>query len=83
MTRAADIAKNDQLWSEEKAEHRWSLPPAAPLILRLPGIRQIRFMIVGLKIQREVRKWAAAGIGMGVPNEYDMWVLWGIYRGWC
>lgn len=83
MSRADEIWGSDLLWHEEKHANGWRLPGAAPWVLRLPGIRWLRFVIVSWRVYRAAAMWSSVGIGMGGPNQYDRWVLWAIYRGWC
>ena len=48
---------------------------------RWPIIRHIRWLYGSWAVQRYARKWARAGIGLGVPNESDLRVLDAIWRG--
>ncbi len=83
MSRADEIRDSDALWHQQAHEHGWMLPPPAPAVLRLPIMRWLRFVIRSIQVHRAAAQWAELGIGIGGPNQYDRWVLWAVYRGWC
>jgi hypothetical protein len=73
---------NDISWSADKKLHGWTLPQTARL-LKLWGIRHIRWMWLTNQVYQAADRWAAMGIGFGGPNQYDRWVLYAIFRGWA
>ena len=75
-------AESDISWSADKKLHGWTLPQTARL-LKLWGVRHIRWMWLTNQVYQAADRWAAMGIGFGGPNQYDRWVLYAIYRGWA
>jgi hypothetical protein len=83
VARLDEINSGDAVWHADAERHGWSLPTKAPAILRISGIRWMRFVLHSIRVHRAAANWASVGIGIGGPNQYDRWVLWAIYRGWC
>lgn len=83
MTRAEEIRDSDALWRKQANENGWTLPPSAPAMLRVPVVRWLRFAVASIRVHHRAAQWAKLGVGVGGPNQYDRWVLWAIYRGWC
>lgn len=75
--------ESECLWRKEKEENNWQLPKKAFFIFRLPIIRYFRWFYHNIRIYGHANMWAKAGIGFGGPNQYDLWVLYAISRGWC
>ncbi len=70
-------------WKKDKERYKWELPRKAPFLFRLPIMRWLRGAIYAWRIQKWAGSWASVGIGFGEPNQYDLWVLYAIRRGWC
>lgn len=71
---------DDQRWLDDGERLGWKLPPKAGLFWRLPVIRHIRSVLVGIKIEL----WYSQGPGMiGIRSGYDDWVRYAIWRGWA
>lgn len=77
------MSDDDAVWHEVAREHGWELPFKAPWPLRLPIIRHVRGYWHAFRMNRMVGQFASVGIGVGVPQQYDLWVLHAIFRGWC
>jgi hypothetical protein len=75
--------ESEKVWREDQARNGWQLPPPAHWLLRLPIIRNIRGAVALSRVERFAGAWASVGIGIGGPNQYDKWVVYAIYRGWC
>lgn len=73
----------DSAWRGEGERHSWTLPPKAAWPLRLPIIRHARGYWHAFHMNRMVNRYASVSIGVGVPNQFDLWVLYAIFRGWC
>jgi len=73
-------ADSDGLWHLHGQQNNWILPPKAPLILRLPVIRQLRAVWHEGQVDRHNQFWRSVGT---IPTGYDEWVLYAIWRGWC
>jgi hypothetical protein len=74
------VTEADALWLEDQKRYGWVMPQAA-WWKRLPLVRRVRYAWLAVKVTIWARDWAAAGLGLGVPNQYDQWVLYGIVRG--
>lgn len=77
------MSEDDRLWNEDRERNGWTLPFKASWPLRLPVVRIFRAMYHDFRMQSFVEQWAMTGVGLGVPNQYDLWVLYAIRRGWC
>jgi hypothetical protein len=75
--------RSEEIWREEQARHGWQLPPPAAWPLRLPIIRNIRGAWLHYRVEKFAGAWASVGIGIGGPNQYDLWVVYAVKRGWC
>lgn len=75
-------ANEDQAWRDDGERNGWALKPVA-LIWRVWGVRHARCAWHEWRATRTVRKLASAGIGWGVLNQRDVWVLYAIWRGWA
>lgn len=64
-------------WKADGRNLGWKMP-SAPWWKRLPVIRHIRVMWIGIQIARHDRFWRAFGL---LPTGYDQWVLFGIWHG--
>ncbi len=67
-------------WNIDQRQMKWKLPPPAPRFYRLPVIRRIRAIYLGIQIEKHYGFWSAMG---SVRSGYDGWVLYAIQRGWC
>ena len=56
------------------------LPLPAPMLLRMPGIRHVRYLWHSWRLSVWVDRWMTAGVGIHA-NEYDLRVLEGIRQG--
>ncbi len=72
--------ESDASWRQLKEEEGWELPPKAPALLRLPVIRYPRYLWHTMRFNAHATIWSSVGM---VPQDYDRWVLYGMYRGWC
>lgn len=72
---------SDKLWLDDQERHGWIMP-AASWWKRLPIIRHCRTIYHGMRAEDAARNWMRCGIGLGLVNQYDRWVLYGIARGW-
>lgn len=72
-----------QKWKEDQEKYNWTLPPKEFVILRLPIIRYFRWFVLNWRVYRAAEQWRSCGIGLGIPNQYDLWVLYAIAKGWC
>ena len=77
-----EFLESDELWKKDKERYQWELPKTN-LILRLPVIRKIRFIFYNFRIHVWANMWDRVGIGFGGPNQYDLWIVYAISRGWC
>lgn len=71
--------QSDLNWELDKEKHGWVLPPKAHWCLRLPIVRQVRFVWLAVKIDRHYQTIGS----FGIPTGYDEWVLYAIVKGWC
>jgi uncharacterized membrane protein len=74
------VAQGDALWFEDQQRYGWVMPQA-PWWKRMSLVRRVRYAWLCVKAETWARGWAAAGIGCGMPSQYDRWVLYGIVRG--
>jgi len=77
------ISASEKLWRDDKRANGWKLPPPAHTFFRLPIIRNIRGAWAHYRVERHAAAWSSIGIGIGGPNQYDLWVVYAIKRGWC
>lgn len=68
---------SDRRWAVDGERFGWLLPPRAPWLLRLPGVRHVRAYRLAWRIERH---YAAVP---GIRSGYDEWCLYAIARGWC
>lgn len=73
--------KYEQLWREQQASHKWTLPKPASRFFRLPIIRFFRAMLLTWKVERHYHFWSS-NFG-SIRSGYDEWVIYAIRRGWC
>jgi hypothetical protein len=79
-TQQTDI---DEIWRMDGERNEWTLPPPAPILLRLMGIRLVRAAYLEkCSLMRAIRL-KKQGIGLGIPPQREMWVIYAIARGWC
>lgn len=76
------IEEADKRWAKDKAENGWTGPDPKGRLWRLPAIRHCRWFFLADRVYSRAEKFAKYGIGFGGPNQYDLWILYGIYRGW-
>lgn len=74
--------EDDAAWLHDMHKYNWLVPDVARFY-RLPIIRHIRAVWIGWRVEAWASRFAEMGIGFGIPNKYDLWVLYGIRRGWC
>lgn len=79
-TTQADI---DEIWRLDGERNGWSLPDPAPFILRLRGVRLLRASYIEFHLNREAKLLQKQGIGFGKPPQRELWILYGIARGWA
>lgn len=77
------MEESDAAWRADRDERGFVLPKPAPLFFRLWGVRHVRHFWCALRVERFVSSCASVGIGIGGSNQYDLWVLYAIYRGWA
>jgi len=75
-------ADEDAKWRADGERHGWEILPAS-WPLRLPVIRFFRWAWLDYRTHANAAHWAAVGIGVGGPNQRDLWVLYAIRRGWA
>ncbi len=79
-----EIVSKHQRWDEEWREvgrrHGWELPPPAPWLLRLRGIRYVRAAVAAVALIRQNHRWSSVDC---IPTGYDDWLVYAIARGWC
>lgn len=73
--------RSDQLWHEDKERYGWCMPRAA-WWRRLPVIRHVRSVIEYQRAFAFYETARALGIGIGGIPHGDLWVIYGIRRGW-
>jgi hypothetical protein len=73
----------DEIWRKDGERNGWRLPAAAPLAFRVKGVRLVRAAYLESKLRREAKRQKSVGIGLGIPDQRDLWVIYGIARGWC
>jgi hypothetical protein len=71
---------SDKKWLEDQDRNGWIMPSAA-WWMRLPIVRNIRCAVTTFLVYRNARNWYLIGIGFGLPQEFDLWVCYGISRG--
>lgn len=76
-------AQEDLAWQRDGDAHEWVLPPKAAWPLRLWGVRFIRAMVLDYRVHKLAGQFAQAGIGLGPPNQRDIWIIYAVARGWC
>lgn len=74
---------DDALWHADAEQNGWVLPAKAAWLLRLPIIRWFRATYHTIRVHYFAGVWASAGVGLGPPNQRDLWVIYAISRGWC
>ncbi|TXN22083.1 hypothetical protein [Methylobacterium sp. WL19] len=74
---------DDAAWRADGDRNGWFLPNKAAWPLRLPIVRWLRASLADYRIHRAASQWASAGVGLGPPNQRDLWVIYAISRGWC
>lgn len=77
------MTESERLWREAAERNGWHLGPPAAWPLRLWGIRHVRHAWLAWQVHRCANEYGSVGIGLGCPNQRDLWVLYAIYRGWC
>lgn len=75
--------RSDEMWHEDRMRYGWVLPRPAAWPLRLPVVRWFRAMYHDAKSAQWAAGWNSVGIGFGGPPQYDRWVVYAMYRGWC
>jgi hypothetical protein len=75
--------EDERNWYRDKLERGWELPNPALWPFRLPVIRTVRGTWHAWRVRRAARMFGEIGIGFGVPNQRDLWVIYAIHRGWC
>jgi len=74
---------DDAAWRKDGEANGWVLPPKPAWPFRLPVIRWFRATYHTIRVHYFAGQWASAGVGLGPPNQRDLWVIYAIYRGWC
>lgn len=77
------MTEDEKLWHDDRLSKGWTLARKAPRPLRAWGIRHIRWAWLSYRVHQAAEACAEFGIGMGRPNQRDLWVLYAVYRGWC
>lgn len=77
------MTEDERTWRKDAERYGWALPPKAAWPLRLPIIRTIRWAWLDYRVHKAAANWAAVGIGVGGPNQRDLWILYAVARGWC
>lgn len=72
----------DEYWRLDGEQNGWILPKVA-WPWRIWGIRHLRATWHAVWTQHTASQWAASGVGTGHVNQYDVWRLYAIYRGWA
>lgn len=75
------MTESEKLWLEEQERHGWVMP-SAPWWKRIPIVRHIRGAIARFRVDRAAAQWQQVGICLGRPSQFDLWVCYGIIRGW-
>lgn len=70
------IDEPEQYWKADEVREDWKLPKKAFFLLRLPIVRRFRAAFHESRVYRQAINWLC-------PNQYDLWVLYAIRRGWC
>ena len=73
----------DEIWRRDGERNGWRLPTAAPIFLRLMGIRLVRAAIAEKRARNEAVSLKKQGVGLGNPPQQELWVIYAIARGWC
>lgn len=74
---------DDAVWREDGRRNGWHLPPKAAWPFRLPIVRTVRAIWLDYRVRRAASEWASINIGIGSPNQRDLWVIYAVSRGWC
>ncbi len=64
-------------WHKDAEEFGWVMP-SAPWWKRMPVVRHIRFVFLGIAVARHTAFWISVG---KIPTGHDEWVLHGILHG--
>jgi hypothetical protein len=65
-------------WHQLAHFHRWLLPQQVSSFMRMPVIRLMRYCY--RYVEEEVLHIGSNGL---VASDYQRWVRYAIYRGWC
>lgn len=76
---------DDFRWLADAEENGWAVAGEAKAAwpLRLWGVRHVRAGIASMRVDRRAQAFGKAGIGTGWANQYDLWVIYAIARGWA
>ena len=83
MTHASQQNEIDEIWRRDGDRNGRQLPSPAPLFFRLMGIRLARAAFLETRARHQAARLKAQGIGLGIPNQRELWVIYGVARGWC
>ena len=73
----------DEIWRIEGERNVWTLPTPAPILLRLRGIRLVRAAYLEKRSRMRAIRLKKQGIGLGIPPQRELWIVYAIARGWC
>jgi hypothetical protein len=69
-------------WKREGEAAGYKAPDRRAWWRRLPLIRHIAAVWLSWQVHSYAGAWAEVGIGVGGPNEYDLWVVEGAWHGY-
>lgn len=73
----------DKIWRTDGERNGWRLPSSAPLFFTLLGVRHIRAAYHENRARSRAIHLKKQGIGLGIPPQHELWVIYAIARGWC
>lgn len=72
---------SDINWHKLRKLRGWKLPNVH-WFWKLPAIRHFRWLYHSIYLAMWIRRWQGV-LGCVLPQEYDLWRLYAIKRGWC
>lgn len=73
----------DEIWRTDGERNGWQLPSSVPVFFTLLGVRHVRAAYHEKRARNRASRLKKQGIGLGVPPQRELWVVYAIARGWC
>ena len=73
----------DEIWRKDGERNGWRLPSPAPEFFMMLGVRHVRAAYHEKRARNRAILLKKQGIGLGIPSQHELWVVYAIARGWC